>query len=150
MPKATAKKAAKKSAKKSAARRQPTRNQSSSKYYHIIIDYLAEGISAVKRRAEQENIPASILRRAAKEVEQTHPNHAANLVSWVNENYPAGDGVRGKTSPSVGEERAYKAQQVKDSKPFIRLGLETIGIRKGQKVRVKFETKDRIVVERAA
>lgn len=46
---------------------------------------------------------------------------------------------RGRYSPRVGETRVYNVQRVKDDATFIRLPLSSLGVDRGNKVRVDFE-----------
>ena len=50
--------------------------------------------------------------------------------------------------PNIGEERKYRAQQIKTGGAFLRLPLTPLGVKKGGSVRVRFES-DRIVVVKA-
>jgi hypothetical protein len=45
---------------------------------------------------------------------------------------------RGRGIPSEGSTRSYKAQQLKDQDPFIRLPVSALGASKGQVVTVRF------------
>ena len=55
---------------------------------------------------------------------------------------------RGRSMPSSGSERRYRAQQIKTGGAFLRTPLNTIGVKKGGLVSVKFEP-DRIIIMRA-
>lgn len=136
--KTTSKKASKKTGSKNSALKKAPTN-----YLHLIIDYLADGISAVEKRVQKEGIKASVVRRAAEELKKSHPDNADLFVAWLDKNYP--DTIRGKEPPKAGEIRDYKAQQVKKGVPFLRLNLSVLGIKKGEGVRVEFDN-DKYVV----
>ena len=57
-----------------------------------------------------------------------------------------GPGTRGRSVPSTGQERLYKAQRIHAGGPFLRLPLAPLGTDKGGFVRVRFE-RDQITVK---
>jgi len=111
-------------------------------YKDIQLAFLLEGIKAVERLWATGNVSKATLRRALKKLHDAGEN-VADLERWVADSIgPVG---RGRAAPQKGETRSYKAQQIKDGGPFLRLPLDSLGIQKGRVLRVTFED-DRIVV----
>jgi len=111
-------------------------------YKDIQLAFLLEGIKAVERLWATGNVSKATLRRALKKLHDAGEN-VAELERWVSDSIgPIG---RGRAAPQSGETRSYKAQQIKDGGPFLRLPLDSLGIQKGRVLRVTFED-DRIVV----
>ena len=108
----------------------------------VQIAYLLDGISGVEKLLAGRKSAGAILRRALRELKAQGRSVDA-LEAYVGEKY--GTGGRGRSMPNIGEERRYKAQQIGDHAPFLRLPLTPIGIKQGQQVRARFEA-DRIVV----
>jgi len=134
----TKKEAGAKKTKATASKAAPTN------YLHLMIDYLADGISSVEKRVQKEDIKASVVRRAAEELRKSHPEKSDIFLAWVEKHFPDST-IRGKEPPRTGETRDYKAQQVKGGTPFLRLNLSVLGIKKGEGVRVEFDN-DKYVV----
>lgn len=108
----------------------------------VQLAYLMNGISAVQELVDSNKASKSTVRRALKKMQETGRD-VSSLERWVAEHVgPIG---RGRTAPSAGEMRSYKAQQIKNSGPFLRLPLDALGADKGSSVHVRFEN-DRIVV----
>ena len=104
--------------------------------------YLMNGISAVQELVDSNKASKSTVRRALKKLQETGRD-VTSLERWVAEHVgPIG---RGRSAPNAGEMRSYKAQQIKNSGPFLRLPLDALGAEKGSTIRVHFEN-DRIVV----
>jgi hypothetical protein len=82
------------------------------------------------------------IRRALRELEASGRN-VEPLERWVTEHL--GGSGRGRSAPSPGETRSYKAQQVKTGGPFLRLPLDVLGVKKAGVIRVRFE-RDQIIV----
>ncbi len=110
----------------------------------IQIAYLLDGIEGVDRLVKGRKSPAAVLKRALREL-KSQGSDTSELEGYVAEKF--GSTGRGRSVPQAGEERRYKAQQIKAGAPFLRLPLNTLGIKKGKQVRVRFEA-DRIVVTR--
>ena len=108
----------------------------------IQIQYLLDGISGVEKLLQGRKNPGAILRRALRVLKEQGRAVDA-LESYVEEKFGAGG--RGRSMPSVGEERRYKAQQIKTGGAFLRLPLAPLGVKKSGLVRVRFEA-DRVVV----
>lgn len=120
----------------------------------IQLAFLDEGLEGVRQRFAEGLVSAKVINRAAQELSNRNgvsENDLNALNAFVNEITPAPavPGRRGKQPPTIGETRTYKAQQVKNGGPFLRLNLETLGINKGEPVAVSFEN-GRIVVTRHA
>lgn len=107
----------------------------------VQIAYLLGGIEQVKAL----DASRSVLIKALKEL-QAQGRKVDSLEEHL------GVVGRGRTGPSVGDTREYKAQQVTTEQgeglPFIRLPLAPLGVAKKDKVRVLFHA-DKIVVSRA-
>lgn len=113
-------------------------------YKDIQIAYLMEGLDGVQQVWTDGNASKATIRRAVKLLQETSSN-TAELERWVADNIGAIG--RGRTAPKPGETRSYKAQQIKNGGPFLRLPLDSLGVIKGKVVRVRFE-EDRIIVTR--
>lgn len=110
----------------------------------VQIAYLLDGIAGIERLIKGRKSPAAVLKRALREL-KAQGSDTRELESFIAEKF--GSTGRGRSVPQAGEERRYKAQQIKSGAPFLRLPLNTLGIKKGKAVRVRFEA-DRIVVTR--
>lgn len=111
----------------------------------VQIAYLLDGISGVEKIVSNRKSAGTVIRRALRELKQQGRSVDA-LEAYVDERY--GSGGRGRSMPGVGEERKYKAQQIKTGGAFLRLPLTPLGVKKEGLVRVRFEA-DRIVVTKA-
>lgn len=110
----------------------------------VQIAYLLDGIAGIERLIKGRKSPVAVLKRALREL-KAQGSDTRELESFIAEQF--GSTGRGRAVPQVGEERRYKAQQIKSGAPFLRLPLNTLGIKKGKQVRVRFEA-DRILVTR--
>jgi hypothetical protein len=108
----------------------------------IQIAYLVDGVEGVERLIKGRKSPAALLKRALLEL-KSQGSETRVLEEYVAEKFSSTG--RGRSVPQAGEERRYKAQQIKSGAPFLRLPLNTLDIKKGKQVRVRFEA-DRIVV----
>jgi hypothetical protein len=110
----------------------------------VQIAYLCSGLPSIERMYNHELASVNTIRRALN-----HLKNNGSLVEpfekWFQENF--GAGTRGRAAPEAGQERIYRAQQIKTSGTFLRLPLTALAISKGDVVTVKFE-KDRIVVKK--
>jgi len=111
----------------------------------VQIAYLLDGLEGIERLIEGRSNPSSVIKRALRELKSQGSDVEA-LEEYVSEHF--GTSGRGRSVPQCGEERRYKAQQIKGGAPFLRLPLNTLGVRKGKVVLVKFDG-DRIVVSSA-
>jgi hypothetical protein len=111
----------------------------------VEIAYLLDGITGVERLLSGRKSAAAVLRRALRDLKEQGRAVDA-LESYIADKY--GSSGRGRSVPTPGEERRYKAQQIKQGGAFLRLPLNVLGVGKGQNVRVRFE-RDRIVVSKA-
>ena len=109
----------------------------------VQIAYMIDGVAGVEKLINDKKASKSAVRRALKEFSKAG-REVAPLEKWVVENVgPVG---RGRKTPSHGDVRTYRAQQIQAGGPFIRLPLDALGVSKGNSVRVAFE-QGRIVVE---
>ena len=111
----------------------------------VQIAYLLDGISGVEKIVAGRKSAGAIIRKALRELKQQGRSVDA-LETYVGEKF--GSGGRGRSMPNIGEERKYRAQQIKTGGAFLRLPLTPLGVKKGGSVRVRFES-DRIVVVKA-
>ena len=110
----------------------------------VQIAFLMEGVNGVQKLVSDGKVSKPTIRRALRKFHE-QGNTPVDFERWVAENVgPIG---RGRSAPSVGETRSYKVQQIKNTGPFLRLPLDSLGINKGGVVRVKFED-GKIVVTR--
>lgn len=110
----------------------------------VQIVYLMDGVAAVEQLLKSGQASRSTVRRALSELKASGKN-VTELERWVAVN--VGSSGRGRSTPSPGESRSYKAQQVKAGGPFLRLPLDVLGVEKGGVVRVHFGNGE-IVVSR--
>ena len=108
----------------------------------IQIAYLIEGMDGVERLLKGRKNIATLLRRAVKELKAAGKK-TDTLDAYIAVHH--GPGTRGRSVPSSGQERLYKAQRIHAGGPFLRLPLSPLGTDKGGVVRVRFE-RDQIVV----
>lgn len=108
----------------------------------VQIAYLIDGISGIEKLFDGRKLNASVLRRALADL-RLQGRAVDSLEAYLNDKF--GGTGRGRTLPRAGEERKYKAQQIKDGGAFLRLPLTPISVKKEGIVRVRFES-DRIIV----
>lgn len=113
-----------------------------SSFKDVQIAYLMGGVDAVNDLLKGNKASKSTIRRALRDLQSSGKDVDA-FERWVIEN--VGALGRGRSAPSSGEVRTYKAQQVKAGGPFLRLPLDVLGIQKGGVIRVRFDA-DQIVV----
>lgn len=110
----------------------------------VQISYLMEGVKGIDSMYKNGRASKATVRRALREL-KTAGSNVDDLETWVLDRF--GSTGRGRSAPSTGETRSYKAQQVKAGGPFLRLPLDTLGVGKGSAVRVRFDG-DKIIVSR--
>lgn len=111
-------------------------------YKDVQILFLAKGIADIEKGVQDGTIKVSALRRAAEAFGDSAS--AETLVAFAQARAPTGQ--RGRRAVEIGEARDYKSQQVDDAKGlFIRLPVDLLIKKKGDKVSVSFE-KERFVV----
>jgi hypothetical protein len=125
-----------------ASKKSPPNKRTVVSFKDVQIAYLLDGISGVEKLVANRKSAGTVIRRALRELKQQGRGVDA-LEAHVSERY--GSGGRGRSMPGVGEERKYKAQQIKTGGAFLRLPLTPLGVKKGGNVRVRFEA-DRVVV----
>lgn len=108
----------------------------------IQIAYLMGGINSVTALVQNKKNIGQSLRRAERELKAAGTKTEA-LVQFI---ATIGTGTRGRSVPSMGQERIYRAQKLQSGGVFLRLPLSPLGTDKCGKVKVRFE-RDRITVE---
>lgn len=112
----------------------------------IQIAYLLNDIAGIEKLIANRKNPAPLLRRALKELTKSGKK-TDTLERYVLSKY--GNGSRGRSLPTSGQERIYRAQQLSSGTAFLRLPLAPLGTLKGGKVKVYFEN-DSIIVKNEA
>lgn len=114
-------------------------------YKDVQLAYLLDGVAAVERQWCAGHVSKATIRRAVKKLQDSNED-VAELERWVAANIgPIG---RGRAAPQPGETRSYKVQQLQNGGgPFLRLPIDSLGVKKEDVVRVQFE-KDQIIVTR--
>ncbi len=120
------------------------RRRSSVSFKDVQIAYLCSGISPVEQMYNRRQASVNTIRRALNQL-KSNGSTVDSFEKWFGENF--GAGARGRAAPQIGQERVYRAQQVRTSGTFLRLPLAALAISKGDVVTVRFE-RDRIVVKR--
>lgn len=120
----------------------PARKRKVISYKDVQIAYLLDGVEGVDKLIRGRRSAGSVVKRALREL-KAQGKDATTLEDFVAERF--GRVGRGRSVPRPGEERKYKAQQLKSGVPFLRLPLNTLAIQKGKQVRVRFE-EDKIIV----
>lgn len=109
----------------------------------IQIAYLLNDIPGIQNLIADKKNPAPLLRRALKELTKSGKK-TDTLEKYIIANY--GVGTRGRSIPTTGQERIYRAQKLASGTAFLRLPLAPLGTLKGGKVKVVFEN-DTIIVK---
>jgi len=120
------------------------RKRSTVSFKDVQIAYLMNGIPSVERLHKDGQASTATIRRALAQL-RSGGREVNTLEKWIQDNL--GIGVRGRAAPQAGQERVYRAQQIKTSGPFLRLPLGALSVNKGEVVSVKFE-RGRIVVKK--
>lgn len=121
------------------------KKRSTVSFKDVQIAYLCSGIGHIEQLYNKRLASVNTIRRALHQL-KTNGSPVETLEHWFHENF--GSGIRGRAAPQAGQERIYRAQQIKTTGTFLRLPLSALSIGKGEVVSVKFE-KDRIVVKKA-
>lgn len=121
------------------------RKRSTFSFKDVQIAYLMSGIGSIEKLHKDGKASTATIRRALTHL-RSGGREVSTLEKWIQENL--GIGVRGRAAPQAGQERIYRAQQIKTSGPFLRLPLSALAVNKGESVTVRFE-KDRIVVKKS-
>lgn len=127
--------------------KKPKKPSNKLSYKDVCLRFLVEGTSALQDMQEKKELSAGVARRALRHLSEEFPTRAGPFEGWLSENFPMKG--RGRAEPAEGEVRVYKAQKIATGGPFLRLPLNPLGVKKGDKIRVRFE-KDRVVAEFAA
>ncbi|MDA0713100.1 MAG: hypothetical protein O2897_03830 [bacterium] len=123
---------------------QTRRKRSTLSFKDVQIAYLMNGVPSIEKLHKDGKASTATIRRALSHL-RSGGREITSLENWIQDNL--GVGVRGRAAPQAGQERVYRAQQIKTSGPFLRLPLSALSIHKGEVVSVCFE-KDRIVVKK--
>jgi hypothetical protein len=120
------------------------KKRSAVSFKDVQIAYLCSGLTPVEQLYDRRLASVNTIRRALNHL-KSNGSPVETLEKWFHENF--GAGVRGRAAPQAGQERIYRAQQIKTTGTFLRLPLSALSIGKGEVVTVRFE-KDRIVVKK--
>jgi hypothetical protein len=120
------------------------KRRSTFSFKDVEILYLVEGLSPIIKLHREKKVSPTTIRRAVSALKSVGKVESS-LETWVSENLHVGS--RGRAAPKIGQERVYRAQQINESGPFLRLPLGALKALKGDALSVVFE-KDRIVVKR--
>ncbi|MEM7494626.1 MAG: hypothetical protein AAF471_00465 [Myxococcota bacterium] len=120
------------------------RKRSSLSFKDVQIGYLMNGVPYVEQVHKHGKASSATIRRAFSHLQSSGGQGAATLGKWIQDNL-GGIGTRGRSSPKIGQQRAYRVQEIKDGDPFLRLPLRSMRVNKGENLVVQFE-QDRIVV----
>lgn len=122
------------------------KRRSTFSFKDVEILYLVEGLSPIIKLHREKKVSPTTIRRAVSALKSVGKVESS-LETWVSENLHIGS--RGRAAPKIGQERVYRAQQINESGPFLRLPLGALKATKGDTLSVVFE-KDRIIVKRRA
>lgn len=105
----------------------------------IVLAYALRGVEGLDSLGLENK--AHLIRRAIAfcRGEESH-DVAAALVEYANTRGIIIWSGRGRGTPTDGSTRSYKAQQLKDQEPFIRLPVSALNVAKGQVVTVAFRS----------
>ena len=124
--------------------RERRRKSTTLSFKDVQIAYLLNGLPQIEKLHRDGKASSATIRRALSHL-RSGGREVTTLEKWIQDNL--GIGVRGRAAPQAGQERIYRAQQIKTSGPFLRLPLGALEVNKGESVTVLFE-KDRIVVKK--
>lgn len=120
------------------------KRRSTLSFKDVEILYLVEGLSPIIKLHKEKKVSPATIRRAVTALRSVGKLEST-LETWVSENLRVGS--RGRAAPRIGQERVYRAQQINDSGPFLRLPLGALRASKGDVLSVSFE-KESIVVKK--
>jgi hypothetical protein len=120
------------------------KGRSAVSFKDVQIAYLCSGILPVEQMYNRHLASVNTIRRALHNL-KTNGSPVEPFEKWFHNNF--GAGIRGRAAPQAGQERIYRAQQIKTSGTFLRLPLTALSINKGDVVTVRFE-RDRIIVKK--
>lgn len=126
----------------------PNKGKSLINFKDVQICFMSEGVEGVRNMHStvEDGLSKSVLWAAINKMPAAQDTEALRAFAVELYGVPSQGGGRGRSAPTVGTSRAYKAQQIKDGGPFLRLPLDTLGAEKGQSIGVHFE-EGRIVVD---
>ncbi|MBH1988651.1 MAG: hypothetical protein I8H72_01285 [Myxococcaceae bacterium] len=111
----------------------------------VQIAYLVGDMDGVNKLLKDRKNTVVLLKKTLKELKAAG-RKTESLEAYIAAHYEPG--ARGRSIPSLGQERLYKAQRIHAGGPFLRLPLTPLGTDKGGVVIVRFEP-DQIVVRNA-
>src|SRR5688572_21559503 len=120
------------------------KRRSTFSFKDVEILYLVEGLSPIIKLHKEKKVSPATIRRAVVALKNVG-KMGSSLENWVSENLRVGS--RGRAAPKIGQERVYRAQQINESGPFLRLPLGALRAVKGDTLCVLFEN-DCIVVKK--
>lgn len=120
------------------------KRRSAVSFKDVQIAYLCSGIMPVEQMYNRHLASMNTIKRALYQL-KTNGSPVDTFEKWFFDNF--GAGARGRAAPKAGQERMYRAQQIKTSGTFLRLPLTALSINKGDVVTVRFE-RDRIIVKK--
>jgi hypothetical protein len=120
------------------------KRRSAVSFKDVQIAYLCSGVSPIEQMYNRRLASVNTIRRALNHL-KTNGSPVESFEKWFQDNF--GAQARGRSAPKVGQERIYRAQQIKTSNTFLRLPLTALSLSKGDVVMVQFE-KDQIVVKK--
>jgi len=112
------------------------KRRSTLSFKDVQIAYLMNGVRSIEELHGRGKASSATIRRALVQL-RSGGREVRPFEDWVFDNL--GVGVRGRAAPQAGQERVYRAQQIKTSGPFLRLPLGALSIHKGEEVQVHFE-----------
>lgn len=121
------------------------KKRSTFSFKDVEVLYLVKGLAPVVDLHKEKKVSPATIRRAVVALKNVGKMDSS-LETWVNENLRVGS--RGRAAPKTGQERVYRAQQINESGPFLRLPLASLKASKGDPLSVVFEN-DCIVVKRS-
>jgi hypothetical protein len=122
------------------------KKRSTVSFKDVQIAYLLNGICSIEELHSHGKASTTTIRRALVHL-RSGGREVSQFESWVNDNLIIG--IRGRAAPKAGQERVYRAQQIKTSGPFLRLPLAALKVLKGDDVQVSFE-QEQIIVKRGS
>ena len=120
------------------------RRRQSHSYKDVQIAYLLDGLKGVQKLHEKEQLSRDVVQKAIK-ILNSLGKETESLAQWAKLQFRVKR--LGRPAPKVGEQKLYKAQQIKDGGLFLRLPVETLVDAKGMALEVRFEA-DRIEVRK--
>ena len=112
------------------------RRKQSHNYKDVQIAFLLDGLKGVQKLHEREQLSREVVQKAVK-ILKSLGKDTESLAQWAKHHFRVKR--LGRPAPKVGEQKLYKAQQIKDGGLFLRLPVETLVDAKGMALEVRFE-----------